>query len=362
MVNHRGVSVLLGVAVAITLAGCSASSPSASWVTGKDVLDSLKEQGFECSWSGSGEQVVLANPLTGEESEYPAVRCDGYGIALFESQQAILEQVASSSQCVPLTTADRSDEGATMPLILGDTFLIVPDGEFPGAAQPLDFIKAFGGEELTLLELYERACPDAPPSDDAASQGSGLAGPPPGGLIDRGGQRVPGIAVGSGERILDVWVDPQAPAAGALAQAALPELIDSAEAGAFTLILRPAAFLDRSLANDASSRAISAAGCAMERDLGAEFLIAILANQPVTEGEGWTNDELVALGQEAGLEADSLAACLDSGRYLAWAQQADEVFSSAGIVGVPYAELDGVEVPTSDLADPGSFVAGLGAS
>jgi len=328
-------------------------------VTGKDVLDGLKEQGFECSWSGSGEQVVLSNPLTGEESEYPAVRCDGYGIALFESEQAILDEVASSSQCAPLTAEDRSDDGATMPIVLGDTFLIVPNGEFPGAAQPLDFIKAFGGEELTLLELYERACPDAQPADDAAPSGSGLAGPPPGGLVDRKGQQVPGIATGSGQRILDVWVDPQAPAAGALAQLAFPELIASAQAGAFTLVLRPATFLDRNLGNDASTRAVSAAGCAMEQDRGVEFLVEVLANQPMAEGDGWTNAELAALGQDVGLDADALAGCLDSGRYLAWAEQTDEVFSSSGIAGVPFAELDGVEVPASDLADPGAFVGGL---
>lgn len=375
MMNHRRVSALLGAAVAVALAGCSAASPSASWVTGKDVLDSLKKQGFECSWTGSGEQVVLSNPLTLEESEYPAVRCDGYGIALFESQQAILDEVASSSQCAPLTAADRSDEGATMPVVLGDTFLVVPNGEFPGAAQPLDFIKAFGGEELTLLDLYERACPEGvsgdaeraerpqePVTGDGVAEGAVLDGPPPGGLVDRDGQQVPGIVVGSGERVLDLWVDPQAPAAGALAQAALPELVDAAEAGAFTLVLRPATFLDRNLANDASARAVSAVGCAMEDDRGAEFLLEVLGNQPATEGEGWTNAELAGLGAGVGLDADAFAECLDSGRYLVWAQRADEAFSSSGIPGVPYAQLDGVEVPTGDLADPVAFVAGLRAS
>lgn len=346
----------------LSLTACAGSSPTADWSTGKDILDGLKANGFSCDWSGPGEQVVLSNPLTGEEAGDPAVRCDGYGIALIPSQAELLEAVARESRCEPITAEDRSGEAAQMTVVVGPNFVVVPNGEFPASAQPEDFTKAFGGEVLTLLDLYEEACQtsgDPFPSgadDTGAPESQATEGAaPPRGMVNVGGQLVPAVSVGDSGQTLELWIDPQAPAAGALAEASLPDLVDLASSGAYTLVLRPAAFLDDSLANDASIRAIAATGCAMEQGLGAEYMITVLANQPADEGLGWTDDDLVAWGADLGLDQASLRRCVDSGTYMSWAEGTAQAFESSGVPGVPYAELEGVEVDTATLADPVAF-------
>lgn len=346
------------------LAACTGSRPTADWSTGKDILDGLKANGFSCEWTGPGEQVVLSNPLTGEEAGDPAVRCDGYGIALTSSKADLLEAVLRESRCEPVTAEDRSREAAQMTVVVGPNFVVVPNGEFPASAQPEDFTKAFGGEVLTLLDLYEEACqtsadPFPPGADDTGAPESkateGAA--PPLGIVSVGGQLVPAVPVGNSGQTLELWIDPQAPAAGALAEASLPDLVELASRGAYTLVLRPAAFLDDSLANDASIRAIAATGCAMEQGLGAEFLIQVLANQPADEGRGWTDDDLVVWGADLGMDQTSLRRCVDSGAYKSWAEGTAQAFESSGIPGVPYAELEGLEIPTVTLADPLAFEA-----
>lgn len=361
----RSLGALLTSTLALT--ACGGTAPTADWSTGKDVLDALKAEGFTCEWTGSGDQVVLSNPLTGEDSGYPAVRCDGYGIALIESREQLLEAVAQESGCEPITAEDQSSEAAQLTVVLGTNFIVVPNGEFPAAAQPQDFTKAFGGEIQTLLDLYEEACgssadAQAIGADEAQSAPSGAVegAAPPAGMIDVDGETVPAIAVGESGSTLELWLDPQAPAAGALAQAALPDLLNRTSAGRYTLVLRPAAFLDNTLGNDASIRAIAATGCAMEQDLGAEYLIAVLANQPAEEGRGWTDEDLVAWGGTVGLDQAALRRCVDAGTYASWAQDAAGAFERSGVPGVPYAELDGVEIATTTLVDPIALDALLG--
>lgn len=148
---------------AILLAACSGSAQTASWKTGKDVLDSLREAGFTCEWSGSGEQVQFRDAVLGQESQLPTVRCDGYSVGLVESRRAFLDQLAEAAECSPLTESDLTSEAATAPIVIGRNFVILSserDGQFPSVAQPEDFTKAFGGEAITLLDLYNLTCPE----------------------------------------------------------------------------------------------------------------------------------------------------------------------------------------------------------
>jgi hypothetical protein len=148
---------------AIVLAACSGSSQAAEWKTGKDVLDSLRDAGFACEWTGLGEQVQFRDALSGEESKLPTVRCDGYSIGVVESRRAFITQLGDVSECEPLTERDLASEVSSVPLVLGPNFVILPggsEGAFPTVAQPEDFTKAFGGQVITLLDLYNLACPD----------------------------------------------------------------------------------------------------------------------------------------------------------------------------------------------------------
>jgi hypothetical protein len=148
--------------LASACSGGSSGEDSASWKTGKDVLDSLKTAGFACTWTGSGEQVSNTNPLTGGDDGQPAVRCDGYGVALIESKDALIAAVKEQpDSCRDLTQEEVDAAGSQSQIVLGDNFVVVPAGQFPGEAQPADFVKAFGGEAMTFVDLYKMICPDA---------------------------------------------------------------------------------------------------------------------------------------------------------------------------------------------------------
>lgn len=163
------------VCIAFLLAsGCSSAGSVANtsdWQTGKDVLDALKSAGFSCPWTGTGEQVVNIDPMTGNDAKLPTVRCDGYAVALIESKEALLASMKQGSDsCRDLTQAEASDPQSQMQLVLGDSFLVAPNGSFPGEAQAQDFVKAFGGEAITLLDIYKMLCPDASvPSPNATA-------------------------------------------------------------------------------------------------------------------------------------------------------------------------------------------------
>jgi protein-disulfide isomerase len=166
--------------------------------------------------------------------------------------------------------------------------------------------------------------------------------------------------------VLEVWEDFQCPACQAVENANGAGIKALAEEGTVRLVWRPATFLDR--VNDgadpsvqnSSSRAVAAWGCAIDAGKVREYHDVLYANPPVTEGEGFTDDQLVSFGSQAGLsgaEFDTFSQCVADGTYLGWAANSGATFQEDGIAGTPFAVLDGVEVPTQILADEASLKA-----
>ena len=167
-----------------------------------------------------------------------------------------------------------------------------------------------------------------------------------------------GVAYGTaaaGAPVLEVWEDFQCPSCGAVEAANGDGIAKLAEDGKVTLIWRPTTFLDKNLGNDSSLRAVAAWGCAVDAGKAREYHDTVDANQPVTEGDGYPEDQLIAFGEEAGITGDALATfttCVQGDTYIRWAANSTQVFYDAGIPGTPLAKLDGTEVPTEKLADP----------
>jgi protein-disulfide isomerase len=154
--------------------------------------------------------------------------------------------------------------------------------------------------------------------------------------------------------VLELWEDFQCPACGALELANGAGIAQLAEEGKVQLVYRPTAFLDTNLGNDASHRTIAAWGCAIDEGVLKEFHVQVYANQPVAEGSGWTNDELIGFGANAGLANTSLESftqCVNDGKYLTWAANATEQFYINQIPGTPSGSLNGEAVGTEILAD-----------
>lgn len=160
--------------------------------------------------------------------------------------------------------------------------------------------------------------------------------------------------------VLEVWEDFQCPACASVEQANGAGIAALAEEGTVRLIWRPATFLDRvneggdPAVAESSSRATAAWGCAIDAGRTKEFHDALYANQPAEEGQGWTDEQLVALAEQSGIagaDLDTFTTCVADGTYLDWARSSGATFTLSGIGGTPFGLLDGVEVPTPTLAD-----------
>lgn len=154
---------------------------------------------------------------------------------------------------------------------------------------------------------------------------------------------------------LEVWEDFQCPACGAFEEAVGADLDSRAAAGEIVLVSRPTTFLDRSLGNDSSRLATSAYGCAVDAGQGSEYKSIVFANQPGSEGDGWTEEQLVGFAESAGIVDEDLATfetCLTDRVYLPWATNSTEEFYANGVGGTPTVLLNGETIETADVLDP----------
>lgn len=154
--------------------------------------------------------------------------------------------------------------------------------------------------------------------------------------------------------VLAIWEDFQCPACGSVEEANGAGIAALAEAGKVQVVWRPTTFLDKNLGNDSSLRAVAAWGCAVDAGKAREYHDIVYANQPATEGDGFTDEQLLAFAGEAGIsgaELDTFTTCVTEGTYRDWSGNSTARFYADGVQGTPFATLDGVEVPIATLAD-----------
>ncbi len=164
----------------------------------------------------------------------------------------------------------------------------------------------------------------------------------------------------AGAPVLELWEDFQCPACGTLEIANGQGIEQLADEGQMQLVYRPAAFKDSGLGNDSSHRAIAAWGCAIDAGVLSEFHRLVYVNQPAQEGIGWTNDQLIGFGVEAGLgdaDLESFTQCVNDGTYLPWAANANQQFYLNQIAGTPSGFINGEAVETGILADQDQLAA-----
>jgi protein-disulfide isomerase len=182
--------------------------------------------------------------------------------------------------------------------------------------------------------------------------------PVPSGVLPAGDPHEFGVPYGTAADqvpVLEIWEDFQCPACGALEKANGAGIAQLAEEGKVRLIWRPTTFLDRNLGNDASNRAVAAWGCAIDAGKAREYHDLLYGNQPVEEGTGWTAEELVALGEQAGMtgaDLEKFTTCVGSDTYRVWGANSTQVFYDSGIQGTPHAKLNGEVLAVEILADP----------
>lgn len=165
-----------------------------------------------------------------------------------------------------------------------------------------------------------------------------------------------GVVYGSapaGAPTLELWEDFQCPACGALEAVNGAGIARLAEQGVYRLVWRPTTFIDSKAGNDASLRAVAAWGCAIDAGRIREYHDVVYQNQP-PEGEGYTQEQLIAFGTDAGVPEDqreTFAQCVESGTYLVWAANSTQEFYDNQVTATPTGKLNGAEVPPEILAD-----------
>lgn len=163
--------------------------------------------------------------------------------------------------------------------------------------------------------------------------------------------------------LLQIWEDFQCPACAQMeanSGAAIKKLADS---GAVRLEYRPTIFLDSKLTSenaaagnpDSSLTATMALGCAVDAGKAQEFHSAVFANQPATEGQGFSLGLLTQLAQGTGITGAALTTfedCLASRKYEGWVNNSFDRFSKEGVTSTPSGILNGKEITGNDLFSP----------
>lgn len=194
-------------------------------------------------------------------------------------------------------------------------------------------------------------------TDAVAAPSADPTAPLPAGVLAADDERAFGVPFGTATAdapVLEIWEDFQCPACGSVERANGAGIESLAEAGTIQLVWRPTTFLDANLGTDASLRAVSAWGCAIDAGKSREYHNAVFANQPETEGDGWTDAQLIAFGSDAGItgpELDTFTQCFTDRTYAGWAANSTDVFYTSNLPGTPFALLNGVEIPTATLVD-----------
>jgi protein-disulfide isomerase len=162
----------------------------------------------------------------------------------------------------------------------------------------------------------------------------------------------------AGKPTLAIWEDVQCPACGQLEAQAGATLEKLASEGKVNLVWRPTIFLDANFPTspnpNSSQRGTQAWGCAIDAGKSAEYHNILFANQPATEGDGWSNEQLIDFGEQVGITGPALetfSTCVNDATYSQWVTNSYQTFLDAKVPGTPAAFLNGEEVPTATLLD-----------
>ncbi len=163
------------------------------------------------------------------------------------------------------------------------------------------------------------------------------------------------VNTASGKPTLAIWEDFQCPICSSFDKANGPTLEKWVSEGKINLVWRVATFLDQRFASTSpnpysSYRAGMAYGCAIDAGKGEPYRTLVFANQPQVEGNGWSNQQLLDFGKQAGIEGDAYSTfekCFNDSTYGQWVTNNSVTFTNDQVPGTPSLYLNGKEVPSA---------------
>ena len=159
------------------------------------------------------------------------------------------------------------------------------------------------------------------------------------------GATAAGVVVGdpNAPATIDLYLDFQCPACRQYEQQVGPTIDELVASGQARVAYHPVAYLNRFSSTQYSSRSSAAAGCAADAGVLPRFAQLLYANQPPEGGTGLPDEQLVALGTQAGAGGD-FATCVQDGTYADWTRSVTDAASQAGVTATPTVLVNGQEV------------------
>jgi protein-disulfide isomerase len=189
--------------------------------------------------------------------------------------------------------------------------------------------------------------------DQARAGGNAL--PPGVSALGAGYPAFQDVTADAGAPTLDVYEDFQCPACKMFEGALGSTIEDLASSGRVKLVYHVKNFLDDNLRNDSSTKAGNAAFCAAEDGKFQDFHDEVYAEQPATEGDGYSDQTLKSIAERVGITGDALATwetCYTAGKYDDYVNSVEQASFQDGVRGTPTVRINGQDVELSTIATP----------
>jgi protein-disulfide isomerase len=157
------------------------------------------------------------------------------------------------------------------------------------------------------------------------------------------------LAGGSGPVTVEVYMDFQCPHCQEFESTVTPTLNQLIAANKIRLVWHPVNILDDSSSTHYSTRAGNSAACAADapgNKLKA-YGEALFANQPPEGGSGLTDDQIINIAGNAGINTPEFAQCVRNQTYSSWVTQVTNSMFQRGYNATPTVLVNGKQV-----ADP----------
>jgi protein-disulfide isomerase len=161
-----------------------------------------------------------------------------------------------------------------------------------------------------------------------------------------------GVPVGTATSpVVDVYEDFQCPICKGFEDNVAPTLHQMVNDGQIKIVYHIMSFLDINLSNDSSKRAANAAGCAQDQGMFLAYHDQVYANQPTTEGVGYTDDQLIQFAETVGIpDMARFQQCVANDTFGGWVTQMEVSSENDQVTGTPTLMVNGTRVDWSQAS------------
>ena len=181
---------------------------------------------------------------------------------------------------------------------------------------------------------------------------SSVSATPKGALADGKGFPVYADKAKGNVNTVEIYEDFQCPFCKQLEDAAGAKTEKLAADGKIKLTYHVLSFLDANLQNDASAKSANAAFCAADQGQFLKFHNSVFANQPTKEGQGYTEQQYLQWGKDAGISGGAYEAftkCVKSNSHGDYVKKTNDRMGPDNVTGTPTVKVNGKAISDSDM-------------